>query len=62
MAILGDREFFNYTRTTMGKVVRGRKKNDKYEIPQSAAMAAIYVILQRIYPSERQSAEWEYVL
>ena len=58
MAILGDSAFVNNTRITNGKIVRGRKSNETADIPESAALAAVDIILERIMPSERQSAEW----
>ena len=57
-AILGDSAFVNNTTATNGKVLRGRKSNETREIPESAALAAVDALLQRIMPSERQSAEW----
>ena len=57
-AILGDSAFVNNTSTTNGKVLRGRKTNEVNDIPESAALAAVDLIMQRIMPSERQSAEW----
>ena len=57
-AILGDSAFVNNTNTTHGKVLRGRKTNETNNTPESAALAAVDVILQRVMPSERQSAEW----
>lgn len=58
MAILGDSAFVNNTRVTHGKVVRNRKSTETTDIPEGAALAAIDLILQRVYPSERQSEEW----
>lgn len=55
-AILGDSAFV--TRTTGGKVVRARKNNETGEIPTDAVLAAVDIIMQRVMPSERQSAEW----
>lgn len=52
MAILADSAFV--TRTTNGKIVRARKTNETNAIPHSTFLAAVDVILQRIYPSERQ--------
>lgn len=57
-AILGDSAFTNDTRLTKGKVIRGRKTNELQGIPNSIELAAVDTILQRIMPSERQSAEW----
>lgn len=58
MAILGDSAFVNNVRITNGKIVRGRKANETSDIPNSACLAAVDLILQRVMPSERQSAEW----
>ena len=58
MAILGDSAFVNNTSVTNGKIVRGRKANETSDIPVSAELGAVDIILQRIMPSERQSAEW----
>ena len=57
-AILGDSAFVTDVRCTNGKVLRGRKSNEKKGIPQSAVLAAVDILLQRAMPSERQSAEW----
>ena len=57
-AILGDSAFVNNTSVTNGKVLRGRKTNKTWDIPESAALAAVDIILQTVMPSERQSAEW----
>jgi len=43
---------------TNGKTLRSRKTNEKHDIPESAALCAVDIILQRVLPSERQSAEW----
>jgi len=57
-AILGDSAFVNNTSTTKGKVLRARKSNEASSIMESAELYAIDIILQRVMPSERQSAEW----
>ena len=57
-AILGDSAFVNDTRVNKGKVIRARKSNEIWDIPQSAVLAAVDTILQKVMPSERQSAEW----
>ncbi len=57
-AVLGDSAFINTTSTTGGKVVRGRKSNETNDVPESPESFAIDIILQRVMPSERQSAEW----
>ena len=59
MAILGDSAFFNTTKATNGKLLRGRKSNEVNDIPKSAALAAVDLLLQRAMPSERRSAEWD---
>ena len=56
--IPGDSAFVIDVRCTNGKVLRGRKSNEKKGIPQSAVLAAVDILLQRVMPSERQSAEW----
>lgn len=58
MDILGDSAFLNNTIKTCGKVVRGRKTNETYEIPEAAAIDAVEFLIQRLYPSKRQSSEW----
>lgn len=57
-AILGDSAFVCDLRVAHGKVVRARKANEVRDIPTSAALAAVDIIMQRVLPSERQSAEW----
>lgn len=44
------------TKTIGGKVVRSRKTNERSDIPNEAVLVVIYMIMQRIMPSERQSA------
>ena len=56
-AILGDSAFVTDVRCTNGKLLRGRKSNEKKGIPHSAILAAVDILLQRAMPSERQSAE-----
>lgn len=58
MAILGDSAFVNNTRVTNGKILRARKSGKTNDIPESPELAAVDLILQRVVPSERQSAEW----
>ena len=53
-AILGDSAFVNNTSDTNCK----EETNETWDIPESAALAAVDIILQRVMPSERQSAEW----
>lgn len=57
-AILGDSAFSSLMSVSGGKVVRARKSGETREIPISASLAAIDLVLQRVLPSERQSAEW----
>ena len=57
-AILGDSAFVNDTRITNGKIIRSRKANEAQDIPESAELCAVDLLLQRIMPSETQSAEW----
>ncbi len=57
-AVLGDSAFAASTKVTNGKIVRGRKTNENNGIPESVTMAIIDELLQKIMPSERQSAEW----
>jgi len=58
MAILGDSAFVTNTKATNGKIVRSRKTNEVSNIPESAPLAAVDLLQQRIMPSERQSGEW----
>ena len=58
MAILGDSAFVNTTKAMNSKIVRGRKTNEVHDVPISAALAAVDILVQRAMPSERQSAEW----
>lgn len=55
-SIFGDSAFV--TRTMEGKLVRSRKTNETSDIPKDAVLAAVDIIMQRVMPSERQSAEW----
>lgn len=55
-ALLGDSAFVTWN--INGKIVRSRKHTEKGDIPQSTALAAVDCLLQRVMPSERQSAEW----
>lgn len=57
MAIFGESEFVNNTGSTNGKVVRARNTNETCSIPESAALAAVQIIMQLVYPGERQSTE-----
>lgn len=41
-----------------GSFVRGRKSSETASISESPMMHAIDMIFQRVYPSERQNAEW----
>ena len=52
-AILGDSAFVNNTNVTNGKVLPGRKTNETWDIPESATLAAVDIILQGVMPSER---------
>ena len=56
-AIPGDSAFIGHTRHTKGNIVRGRKSNETKRIQSSPEMAAVDIILQRVMPSERRSAE-----
>eukprot|EP00171_Calliarthron_tuberculosum_P005428 IDg5428t1 len=57
-AILGDSAFASSMRVGGGKIVRARKQNETVDIPESPELAAVDLVLQRVLPSERQSAEW----
>lgn len=57
MAILGNTAFV--TKNTSCKMVRGRKISETATFPDSAYLSAADLILQRVYPRERKSAEWE---
>ena len=52
-AILEDSAFVNNYRMTNGKVIRSRKTNEMWDVPQGADLAAIDLIMQRVMPSER---------
>lgn len=58
MAILADSAFVTSTKATNGKLMKARKTNETQDLPKSVPLSAIDVVLQRIYPRERQSAEW----
>lgn len=55
--IMGDSDFVCKMRASGGKVVRARKFNKTGDLPTSAALTAIDLIMQRVLPSEQQSAE-----
>lgn len=57
-AILGDSAFVHNTRVTNGKVLRAKKANEMGCIPLSDECAAVELLLQRLYPKDRESAEW----
>ena len=57
-AILGDSPFVGDPRCTHGKVLRGRKSNERKVVPESALLAMVDALLQRAMPSNRQSPEW----
>ena len=60
-AVLGDSAFPRTAKNTNGKLVRARKDDElglDGDIPKSAYLYAVDTILQRVLPSERQSAEW----
>eukprot|EP00171_Calliarthron_tuberculosum_P001930 IDg1930t1 len=50
--ILGDSAFPASARVTNGKTVRARKSNEKYQTAASAELAAIDIVLQKVYQSE----------
>lgn len=58
MAILGDSNFVNNIGVMHGKIIRGRKENEHFDIPNIASIAELDLALQSIMPSEGQSAEW----
>lgn len=41
-----------------GKIVKGRKNNELCDVLQDMYLGALDIIMERIMPSERQSAEW----
>lgn len=55
-AILGDSAFV--TRSMEEKVVRARKTNESRDISKGSYLSVVDMIMQRVLPSERQSAEW----
>ena len=57
-AILEDSAFVNDTRITNGKIIRSRKANEAQDIPESAELCAVDLLVQPLMSSERQSAEW----
>lgn len=56
--ILRDIAFVNNMQKTSGKVLRGRKTNEFWDVPMSAELAAINILMQRVNPGERKSAAW----
>lgn len=59
MAILGNSVFVVGSRVTGVKVVRTHKIKETKRVLENLEIAAIDLIIQRVLPSERQSAEWE---
>lgn len=57
-ATLEDRSFVVDCIVVGGKFARARKGNKTAFIPESVALAAVDIFLQRFLPRERQSAEW----
>lgn len=57
-AILGDSAFVAKARVSHGKIIRGRKSTETEDVPVSELLARVDAVLQRVMPSERQSAEW----
>lgn len=57
-AILGDSAFVVKSRVIHGKIIRARKSTETVDTPTSSLLASVDAILQRVMPSERQSAEW----
>lgn len=58
MAILDESEFFVDGQTGSDKMVRARKKSEITGRCEGAEFATLNLILRRVIPSERQSAEW----
>lgn len=56
--ILGECAFFISLRMTPGNIVRLRNSNETEGILRYALLSAVDIVLQRVIPSERQSAEW----
>lgn len=56
-AILSDSAFVANTPVTNGKIVRGLKASEMVTF-DSPELAAVDLIMQRIMPSERSTAEW----
>lgn len=48
----------NNLKATNGKLVRARKLNERSKVPLATDCRAVDLILQSLYPKERQSAEW----
>ena len=54
MAILGDSAFVNTTKATNGKVLRSRKSNEVNDIPKSAELASVDLMLLWYKPQNNQ--------
>ena len=57
-AVLADSAFVNSQGDLQTKVMRGRKANELWDLPQSKVLARLDILLQRLIPRVRQSAEW----
>lgn len=56
-AILGDYDFVTSSLMTNGEVLRGRKTNERIDIPDSALLAAVDIILHKLILLKCQYAE-----
>lgn len=56
--LLGDSAFATSAQVTNGKIMRARKIKKNCPAAASAELVAIDMVLEKVYPSERQSAEW----
>lgn len=59
MGVLWDIAFSVDTKHACRKIVRGYKYNETAQVPEREALRAIHMILKRLWPKERQSAEWD---
>lgn len=57
-AFLGDRKFVCALSKPGGQFVRARKTKESGDLPESAALAAVDSVLQRLFLSEGQSKKW----
>lgn len=57
-AILGDSAFVVDTRVNGGNIVRSCKSNETHGAVERTELAAVDLVIQRVFPTESLSTEW----